>query len=174
MSSPKSSSSPSPPVLPPVSTIAQRLKKKLIQLSLEIDDKTKSLELITEACRQEELSFEKQENAIISQYNNDNAAAVERQKAERRELLQRISSALTEKKELASKVQDLQRKKEKEDENTSKAIQEARQKNKNQIEEALAIWKAGKKKREVAFLERERKNVKGQTIKGNYVHARVE
>lgn len=146
------------------SKVAKRLRKKLIQLSLELDDKTKSIELLENATLEEEKANDVLRTDLSQQHSSELEANTLRHKSERSELLEQLNRALAEKEDLAAKVQALLDEKKEEEVKADSAVASIRRTNQLNIEEAKAAWKAGEASRTDAFMSDEKQRITQQTI----------
>ena len=144
---------------------AEMLRQKLIKLSLEIEDKTKSIQLVNEEIQKEDEAYQLLESEMTQTQGSKLQAVAAQHKSEREELLQQIQHSVAIKKELASTVQSLLDDKRRQEAEATEAIKSTRRANQAAISDALASFRDAETSRTDTFLAQEANKIKQQTIK---------
>lgn len=144
----------------------QNIKKRLVELTVELEDKTRKSELLTEAINRERSSAAVQ----IRKRSLELAAEAEereaKQKAELQALLDKGDALLQQKKELTARCRASAEVLRRAEAATKAAIEEAEAASKAEFEEARQTWEAGKDARRKRFLAQKAADARAQTIKG--------
>ena len=144
---------------------AELLRQKLIKLSLEIEDRTTSIDLINKEIQKEDEAYTLLESEQTDRSNVELESIAAQHKSEREEVLQQIHNSIAIKKELAGKVQSFVDEKRQQEAEAAEAINSIRRANQSAISSALESFRGAETSRTDTFLAQEANKIKQQTIK---------
>lgn len=144
---------------------AELLRQKLIKLSLEIEDRTTSIDLIIKEIQKEDEAYNLLESEQTERSNTELQSIAAQHKSEREEVLQQIHNSIAIKKEMAGKVQSLIDDKRHQEAEATEAIDSIRRANQSAISSALESFRSAETSRTDTFLAQEANKIKQQTIK---------
>ena len=144
---------------------AELLRQKLINLSLEIEDRAKSIDLINKEIQKEDEAYTLLESEQTQRSNVELESIAAQHKSEREEVLQQIHNSIATKKEFAGKVQSFVDDKRQKEAEAAEAINSIRRANQSSISSALESFRGAETSRTDTFLAEEANKIKQQTIK---------
>jgi len=145
---------------------AYSLQNRLVQLSLEIEDSDKSVNLLKSKLRQMEKSADSEQREIGDRWREEFKEQSHDLQKDSSASLNVVDELTMKKKSLALAVTELQRSIKEEEERTNKLVEKVKKKSEQEIEAACANWGEGEAIRREKWLERKTKEIREITIKG--------
>jgi len=140
------------------------LERKLVHLSVAIEDKSESIDLLVQAIQEAEVKLEHQYQVCNAELRLKYDETSGQHNAELENCLKQCSESIEEKKGLASELEEMIERKKQEEYNISYCFEEIGNGTEANISKAKEEWKAGEKQREQEWMTNKVNKVRKATL----------
>mmetsp|Transcript_21140 Transcript_21140/g.27487 ORF Transcript_21140/g.27487 Transcript_21140/m.27487 type:complete len:292 (+) Transcript_21140:69-944(+) len=144
----------------------QRVKERLVSLTIELDDKEHTCRLLSQRIRKERNDSQKQIEELSNDFKIKSAKKVEDDKKKLHETIQKCDTLLVEKSERTSKFKKTAETLKRANETTIIQVEEVKKEGEKELASSRKIWRDGENERKKKFLARKMQEVKEVTLKG--------
>mmetsp|Transcript_22902 Transcript_22902/g.60251 ORF Transcript_22902/g.60251 Transcript_22902/m.60251 type:complete len:263 (+) Transcript_22902:119-907(+) len=144
----------------------QRIKEKLVSLTVELDDRTHAAEILSQSIYQERAGSREELERLNEQWQSRHDRERNQRKQALEAALERADELVAEKKGLARGIQEALDASKKASDTTMNKVREITDKGSAELTKARAAWKSGEAARRAKFMERKAKEARALTLKG--------
>lgn len=142
----------------------ERFQRHLIKLSVDLDEKTKSIDLLLDTIKAHQENSDCKTREENAKYRVEFNQTTTHLNEDLSKLLETYAHSTRKKKEITFELESLNEKKRRENDITKTHLLEIRQRISNQIQDASDEWNSGKEEREELWITKKAKHIRSRTV----------